>query len=119
MFTLKLYKRYPAQTGGVTSQIRSVDHISTMQIGEETLEIRVFKTPQSHPYESVYVGKRTPEMTAIDDDNHWEWGLLENAAGKTTEHFRPYTYAAKEELDSRDRFVYQPRTPDHTRNAHS
>ena len=31
-------------------------------------------------------------MTAITDDNHWEWGLLENAQGKTTEHYRPYTY---------------------------
>lgn len=93
MFTLKLYKHTPDRR--VVTRILQVDRVDTIQLGEKTLELRAHRDPQhDYGYKEFYVGERKPEWNAINDGNHWEWGLLENAAGKTTQHFRPYTYDA-------------------------
>ncbi len=93
MFTLKLYHHTGGSTVRRAINIISVNYVEVLTIGEHTIELRAFKSPYpSSDYDTFYIGERTKEMTAIDDDNHWDWGLLENAAGKTTEHFRPHTY---------------------------
>lgn len=88
-FTLKLYKRV---NGFTSKRILSFHHVDSLGIGPETLVLRVFKGDYQPFDQEFFIGRRDPEMTAIDDANHWEWALLENANGKTTEHFRPYTY---------------------------
>lgn len=93
MFTLKLFTHARDDSRRIITRFLEVERIDAVQIGRHTLEIRAYKVADhDYPYKGFYVGKREPEMTAITDDNHWEWGLLENAAGKTTQHFRPYTY---------------------------
>jgi hypothetical protein len=93
MFTLKLYKHYPeGPRARICTTILAVHSVQALDIAEETMEVRAFKLATPQHYDSFYIGKREPEMTAITDDNHWEWGLLENASGKTTEHFRPYSW---------------------------
>ncbi len=93
MFTLKLYRHIPG-TLNIIKKIYSVDHVESIQIAENTIELRTFAKPDSPLYEfaAFYVGERKDDMTAVNSENHWEWGLLENATGKTTEHFRPHTY---------------------------
>lgn len=90
MFTLKLFRR--RADGSLFTTIFSVHHVDTIVIAPHTLEIRAFESAVTGYYENYYVGERTAEMTALNDENHFGWGLLENGAGKTTEHFRPYTY---------------------------
>jgi hypothetical protein len=95
MFTLKLYRRGLTQAhpgGFLRTMIREYHHIERLQIGENTDEIRAYKSEAGYDYDQWYVGKRESGMTAISDDTHWEWGLVENQSGKTTEHIRPHTY---------------------------
>ncbi len=97
MFTLKLFRRRADHS--LFTKVFTVDHVETIEIPNlkagdppRTLEIRAFENNVTGYYENYYVGERTAEMTALTDENHFGWGLLENSAGKTTEHFRPYTY---------------------------
>jgi hypothetical protein len=87
MFTLKLYRR-PGDH--LTTQIQAAHHVVTREIAPHTLELRAFDGPEPSTYDTVYLGERLPDMTAITDDNHFGWGLLENWEGNTTQHFRPY-----------------------------
>lgn len=91
MFTLKLYKRNGTQ---IVQKILSVDHVQVMSIGQNgrMLELWAFERKEPSEYYGFYIGEREEGMDAIGEDNHWGWGLLENAAGKTTEHFRPASY---------------------------
>ncbi len=101
MFTLKFYKRYPVSEGHPSpafalhgpwsTEIKETNRVQVTKIAENTVEVRAIDA--SGHYESFYVGERMPEMDAITDDNHFDWGLLENRDGKTTEHFRPYGYS--------------------------
>lgn len=96
MLTLKLYRRGLSQAhdgGFLRTMIREYHHIERLQIGDNTDEVRAYKSdPGVCDYDSWYVGKREPGMTAISNETHWEWGLIENCLGKTTEHIRPHTY---------------------------
>lgn len=91
MFTLKLYRR---KNGQLVTKVLAVHYVTTMEIGEnrKTLEIWAYKSEQGGDYESYYVGEREETMTALTDDNHFGWGLLENLEGNTTEHYRPASY---------------------------
>lgn len=94
MFTLKLYRR--DSIGRLFTRALEVHHVDSLVIGDNTLELKAYTGPQRGNVwaenEQIYVGERTPEMTAIDDFNHWGWGLLENSHGRTTEHYRPHTF---------------------------
>jgi hypothetical protein len=98
MFTLKLYKRNDDHPQAVrfdkriATRVLSVNNVESIQLTDTLIELRAFKAPQPAEYDTFYIGERTVEMTAINNDNHWGWGLLENAAGKTTEHYRPHNY---------------------------
>lgn len=96
MFTLKLYRRRQFAGSALVTSIREVHHVDTIVVGDKTLELQAYTVAQrGNVYadnEVFFIGLRTPEMTAIDDFNHWDWGLLENMHGRTTEHFRPHTY---------------------------
>ena len=104
MFTLKLYRRDP-ETGRPVAQVEEertrpgepwltefheVVRVQSFKIAPRTLEVRAIAANGS--YASYYVGERTKDLTAINDDNHFDWGLLENSTSKTTEHFRPHSY---------------------------
>ena len=91
MFTLKLFRR---RNGQLVSKVFAVHHVNTMEIGENhrTLEIRAHQTEQDGYYQTYFVGERDENMTALTDENHWGWGLLENSEGKTSEHYRPASY---------------------------
>lgn len=91
MFTLKLFRR---KNGQLVTKAVAVDHIQTMEIGVDgkTLEIWAFNSKAGADYENYYVGEREDNMTALNDENHWGWGLLENWEGKTSEHYRPASY---------------------------
>ena len=43
-------------------------------------------------YEVYYIGEPELGMDAINGDNNFGWGLLENSDGRTTQHFRPAGY---------------------------
>lgn len=97
MFTLKLYRRAPEgiehQLGTPwLTELREAERVSITRHGN-TMHV-VFLDAQGRwaNLPEVYVGERTPEMTAINDDNHYDWGLLENRDGRTTEHLRPHSY---------------------------
>lgn len=112
MFTLKLYRRGRStisdappvpRASQLVTKIVTCHHVLIMEIGQhasdggphgktKTVEIWAFSGLEPSNYETFYVGERTTSMTALDDDNHWDWGLLENAQGRTTEHFRPHSY---------------------------
>ena len=91
MFTLKLFRR---TNGQLITKVLAVDHVQTMEIGRDkkTLEIWAFKTPSGDGYEAYFVGEREKNMTALNEANHFGWGLLENWEGNTTQHFRPASY---------------------------
>lgn len=95
MFTLKLYRRTPFEGGAhgpLRTLIFSVHHIETIAIGKNTDEIRAYHSERGGDYTNYYVGKREKDATALNSDNTWEWGLLENAEGKLSQHIRPHTY---------------------------
>jgi len=89
MFTLKLFKR---NNGQLITKTIAVHHVQTMEIGanQKTIEIWAFK--DANDYENYFVGEREEEMTALNDNNHWGWGLLENWEGNTSQHYRPASY---------------------------
>lgn len=91
MFTLKLYRR---RNGQLVTRIIAVHHITAMVIGtkQKTIEIWAHRTAQGGDYDAFFVGEREAGMTALTDENHFGWGLLENWEGNTTEHFRPASY---------------------------
>ena len=107
MFTLKLFRRHPHVEGIPNTKMHMVmvvDHVVVSEIGnqdrdEKALEIQTFQADGS--YDTYYVGVPDVGMDAYGkDDLHlgsgpyswWGWGLLENSAGKTTEHYRPASY---------------------------
>lgn len=106
MFTLKLYRRLPDIGEGIPQhkhfKVLSVHHTLVMEIGAQgrALELWTFPTEASMPYETYYIGEPEPQMEAWNQPTHldyesgswWGWGLLENAEGKTTQHFRPANY---------------------------
>lgn len=92
MFTLKLYRRV---NGNLITRIVACASISVKQIAKNTDELWAFhddKNAEGGSYHVYYIGERKPEMTAIDDYNHFEWALLENWEGNTTQHIRPHNY---------------------------
>jgi hypothetical protein len=91
MFTLKLYRR---RNGQLVTKVLAVHHVTTMEIGtkKKTLEIWAHRSTLGSDYEAYYVGEREDDMTALTDENHFGWGLLENWEGNTTEHYRPSSY---------------------------
>ena len=98
MFTLKLFRRQtnndPRTLGPapVFTGIFEAPRVEIAKIAEHTVEVRVLEDDGRWRRDSFYVGERTAEFNAIDDDNHYDWGLVENASGKTTEHIRPHSY---------------------------
>ena len=94
MFTLKLYRRHPEhhELGGTPwiTEVIEAPRVSVMKIGESTCCVRVLEDDGRWRRDDIYVGKREPDMDAITDDNHYDWALVENQQGRTTEHIRPY-----------------------------
>lgn len=99
MFTLKLY-RY--QNSQLITKILEVADLISKEIGSKNalLEIHAYKDKtNSAGYDVFYIGEREPGMDAIEESGYWAgsiwgWGLLENLAGKTTQHFRPSSYGS-------------------------
>ena len=97
MFTLKLYRRVNPEM--VVTKIVPCHHVETLsfQHGEDkAISLRAFDGPEPSSYLEFNIGDaekhRTPEDKKISPDtpDWWfGWGLLENEAGRTTEHFRP------------------------------
>lgn len=92
MFTLKLYKGGPLPPNG-RSEVRSVAGVWVNHGPNDVKEVLAFKTQVGvGDYDAFYVGgKPTPEQDAIitgPGGNHYDWGVLENLQGKTTEMFR-------------------------------
>ncbi len=106
MFTLKLFRRAPVIKGSplqnnLETLTLEVDRVQTYELGERdergqytTLEVvAFFKKNDDLDRFSFYVGEKQPQLTAMEyRANSYDWGLLENSAGKTTSHFRPHTY---------------------------
>jgi hypothetical protein len=104
MFTLKLYRRRDHET--VIMKVVTVHHVQTMSFqhndpdGIEHKAIELWAFPDtSSDYDTYLIGEADKHRTPIDmgvsppTPGWWyDWGLLENAAGKTTEHFRPAGY---------------------------
>jgi hypothetical protein len=103
MFTLKLYRRKGPDTTRKTHKVIAVDRVVVHEIGEtgHALELTAYLTNNDHDWETYYVGDPEPGMDAhgrndlhLDSGSHswWGWGLLENAQGNTSEHYRPASY---------------------------
>jgi len=102
MFTLKLFRRAlgeVAMGNEITTKIVEVHHIDTVEIEDHMIQISAFDALRDPLYQTYFVGepKSRAESTAIDfhgteDCSHWGWAVLENAAGNTTQHFRPASY---------------------------
>lgn len=106
MFTLKLYRRVNDQK---VSLVIGTHHVVAMELPSVKdkegniclLELRVYHSASPLDCDSYFVGDASSVLgvpnSIIDDrgDGHnslWGWGLLENAAGKTSEHYRPASY---------------------------
>lgn len=89
MFTLKLFRR---RNGQLVTKTISVHHVQTMEIGTRGKMIEVWAFQPSGDYDAYFIGDPDPGMDALNEDNHWGWGLLENEAGRTSEHYRPASY---------------------------
>lgn len=99
MFTLKLYRNGPLPPEGKTVIVETVG----LWIGHcdgDVKHIQAFKkkvgvmdedgTPEFYvggSMNTVPAGDNQPP-SAINHDNYYSWGVLENAMGKTTEMFR-------------------------------
>lgn len=106
MFTLKLYRRSGYDTAKITHKVLEVDHVVVHAMTEpvndkQSLEIQAFYDAECRTWDVFYVGEPSKGMEAFGKkDLHlhsgchswWGWGLLENAVGKTTEHYRPGSY---------------------------
>lgn len=102
MFTLKLYRRKGPNSSHKTHKVITVHEVVVHEIGTkgQALELHAIYGEPSN-YDIYYVGQPEEGMDAFGrDDLHmdmspgswWGWGLLENADGKTSEHYRPASY---------------------------
>lgn len=84
----------------LTTKVVEVEEVHVHQIGVKgrALEIHLFGPTHDKYGDTYYIGEPEEGMDAFGkEDLHlhmepyswWGWGLLENASGKTTEHFRP------------------------------
>lgn len=92
MFTLKLYRNGPLPPRGRTIVLETIG-LWVNHCDGEMKQILAFKKKVGVADEDgtpeFYVGgTRLSEHTAVNDDNYYDWGVLENAQGKTTEMFR-------------------------------
>jgi hypothetical protein len=96
VFTLKLFKRIGGLGGELVTRVVAVDHVQTKQIGDKGLSIWAFRGPDPSPYDTYFLGEFGPDADAVDNIDHWgnhfQWGLLENWEGNTSEHYRPASY---------------------------
>ncbi len=103
MFTLKLYRRKGPDSSLKTHKVIAVDRVVVRDIGEKghALELTAYLTNNNYDWETYYIGEPEEGMDAFGKrDLHldfgpqswWGWGLLENSAGNTTEHYRPTSY---------------------------
>lgn len=99
MFTLKLYRRSPS--GQKSHKVIEVERVVVMDIGEKGQALELWAFTSGRDYETYFMGEPEPGMTAYDQndlhlligpDSWWGWGLLENAQGNTSEHYRPASY---------------------------
>jgi hypothetical protein len=111
MFTLKLYRR--VNPDKVITKIVTCHHVQTMTFEHaddrpgyehydphKALELWAFHGPEPSTYDSYLIGDRERHVPSVSDvgvvarpaDDWYGWGLLENEAGKTTEHFRPASF---------------------------
>lgn len=108
MFTLKLYRRKGPDSVQKMHKVLEIERVVVMEIGNEgpapsdgkkALELWAFTG--KNDYESYYIGEPSEGMDAFgrkdlhlgsDPGSWWGWGLLENSAGNTTEHYRPGSY---------------------------
>jgi hypothetical protein len=102
MFTLKLFRQH-AQSRTKMHKVMEFHRVAVMEIGKDghALELQAFKTELSNDYETYYIGLPEEGMDAygkedlhlgLEPHSWWGWGLLENSAGKTTEHYRPASW---------------------------
>lgn len=91
MFTLKLFR---SRNGQLVTKVVAVHHVQTMEIGKtgRMLELWAFHGQEPSTYDAYFIGEPDPGMDAVNDENHWGWGLLENWEGNTSEHYRPAGY---------------------------
>lgn len=93
MFTLKLYRDGPLPPHGRTEILQTVG-VWVNHCPNGVKQVMAFQTQVGvgSDYETFYVGgEPAPDQDAIhmgDGGNHYDWGVLENAQGKTTEMFR-------------------------------
>lgn len=112
MFTLKLYRRAPHRLevstewrpwggGQLSTKVVAVDHVVTHHIGEKGQALEIWAFAPNGSYETYFVGLPEEHMDAYGrEDLHlassspewWQWGLLENGEGRTSEHYRPTSY---------------------------
>ena len=89
MLTLKLYRNGPLAPGGRTVILETVG-LWVDQCENEMKHIRAYKKKVGVMDEDgtpeFYVGGTPP--SAPSDIDYYDWGVLENAQGKTTEMFR-------------------------------
>jgi hypothetical protein len=92
MFTLKLYKNGPLEPRGRT-EILQTSGIWINHCPNGVKEVHAFQSEVGvGPCDTFYVGgEPMPDQDAIhtgDGGNWYDWGVLENAQGKTTEMIR-------------------------------
>lgn len=102
MFTLKLFRRKGPETHQKMHKIITVDRVVVLEIGKKNQALELWAFPDtSNAYEAYYIGEPEEGMDAygkldlhlgLEPYSWWGWGLLENAAGKTSEHYRPASY---------------------------
>lgn len=99
MFTVKLFYRKETD-GALVTHVESCDHVEAREFGKgdaKAVELWVFKAPGGGgDYHSYLIGdnKAQPDRESPNfiSEGWWQWGLLENSTGKTTEHYRPASY---------------------------
>lgn len=92
MFTLKLFRR---KNGQLVTKTLAVHHVETMEIGTtgRIIEVHAYRCQGDYGlHEQYFIGEREDDMDALNDQNYWGWGLLENWEGNTSEHYRPASY---------------------------
>lgn len=94
MFTLKLFRRTNGLGSQLVTSITQVDHVQVMEIGTSgrMIELWAFAFEGPSTYESYFIGEKEDGMDSVNEYNNWGWGLLENANGVTSQHFRPASY---------------------------
>jgi hypothetical protein len=98
MFTLKLYRNGPISPGGMTVIVETCG-LWVGHCDNDIKHVQAFKKKVGVMDEEgtpeFYVGGSWKPIagagdlpTAINESNYFDWGVLENAQGKTTEMFR-------------------------------